>query len=141
MLHFCCNDHCQYRCDHTSVNCQSAFPDIQNLQKVILIHVPGKNHIIQPGSYDAKDHTDHPHIQIILRILPGTLCLRGDNHKTKKDCGSYDDPIICNFKSKDGNRLSDMFQMNSKMWKTNIIVHASCLQFYTLNRNTIISPS
>ena len=50
------NDDGQDAGDDAAVDGQPASPEVEDLKKVGLIHVPHEDHVIDPGSQDGKDH-------------------------------------------------------------------------------------
>ena len=57
----------QRAADDPAVNSQAAFPDVQDGQRILPVHIPLKGHVIQPGSDHARG--DHPQRQVVGQVL------------------------------------------------------------------------
>ena len=55
--------------DNASVNGKSAISNIQNTYGIILVIIPGEEHIVNPRSYYGKDNDINRYIPVIIRIL------------------------------------------------------------------------
>ena len=108
---------------HTAVDGQTAVADIENAEQIVLVHIPGKHHIVHPGADDGQHHGDHGQIQIHFRILARAFCLPLGQQHTADDADANDDAVIGNGKAADGYVFAHMLQVNSQMGKIDIPVH------------------
>src|SRR5699024_7280655 len=121
------NEKDQDRRRHTADNTKTSMPDIDDIQKIILVVIPGKNHIVGSRPDNSGDHHADQVIQINLRILSGPLRFSLCHKKPhQKACGN-DDPVKHNRKSPDGNVPSHMVQYDPEMGKSNIHIFHSAL--------------
>ena len=118
------SDYCR---DYSAVNGKSALPEIENIQQIVLVQIPGKNHEIKSGTDNPGNYAYNAHIKIVVRILPGPLCLGCRNQKTNQNSRSDNNPVIGHLKAKNTDRLSHVFQFNSKIGKADIIMHVFLL--------------
>jgi hypothetical protein len=125
-----------------------ATPDIEDLQQIILIGVPEKDHIVDARADDRKDHDPDGRIPVGIRILPRLFChVRSHDdagqHRCGKDAAIKGDGISANIKG-----LRHILQIDPEVRESNIhfthyIRHilSSPPGGQTLKRNRQTSPS
>ena len=65
---------CDIRRDHATVNRKPAASQLENVQKIILVVVPRKHHIIKPCTDHTEEDSPDRQIPVVVRILPCLLC-------------------------------------------------------------------
>ena len=118
------NQHCRH---HPADNTHSAMSGIYNLRRIILIIIPGKNHIIHPGTDNCRYHHPQQVIQIQFGILSCSLCFLLGNQQSGQKAGSNDDPIIHNLKISNGYCPANIGQHHPQMGKPYIRILHICL--------------
>ena len=104
----------------TAVNSQSAAPQIKDLQQVILIHIPHKDDIIDPGADYGQDQQVDPDVPDRVWIQTCLFGHMGGQQKAGQHGQGYHDPVHGDRKTADHNVLGDIFQINSQMRKSDI---------------------
>ena len=109
--------------DNCPVDRNASLSQIKNTEQVILIIIPGENHIISSRTDNGKYNRINYHICVGIRILPGPLCLPFRQVKPQQNGASHNNPVISNFKAKNRDRFSHMLQADTQMRKANHCIH------------------
>ena len=99
---------CNYCRDHTAEYRQSAFPEIQNVDQIVFVLIPGKDNIIRSRPDQCDRDRIECHIKILIRILVCFLRHPHGNAQTQNHSACDDHTVIGNLKATDADRLSDI---------------------------------
>ena len=110
----------QDACYDPSVDGKAASPDIEDLDGVILIHVPHEDHIVDPGAQDRKGQEPDRKVPDGIRIMARLFCDMGGQGQPQQHAGGNDDPVHGYIEAQDRYSLGNVPKINAKMRKGNI---------------------
>ena len=92
---------------------------VEYLQQIVLIHIPGKDHIVEPGpdnpEYDGKDGQ----VQVVLLVLACPFRLHHGHTDARQHADPDHNAVVGNIKTEHGHRLSHVFQMDADIGEFN----------------------
>lgn len=94
---------------------------MKDFQQVVLIAVPLKDHIVDPGANQPEKHAIDGEIPVILRILPGLFRYVGHYGDTGDHADGDNYPIQGNIKTKYREALRNIFEIQSQVGEGYII--------------------
>ena len=113
----------QNAADNPPVDCQTSLPQVEYINQTVPVAVERKRNVIDPRADDAEEHHIDEEIHVSVRILSGLLRPLLRDPKPDQHRGGDHDPVIGDRKIPDADVLSDMFQINTEIWKIDIIIH------------------
>ena len=111
------------RCDHSTVDRQTSLTQIKYLQQIVLVPVPCKHNIIDTCPDQGTDNRNDRQIEIIILFLTTAFCLAQSDEQTHHHRKCERQSIKSDLKTADMDALSNMTQVNVKIWEIDVHIH------------------
>ena len=119
------------RRDDSAVYRHTAAAQTKDTEQIVLVIIPGKDHIINPCPNYGKNHRPNRKIPIVILILPRLFCDLYCRQQTRYNPDADDETVKGNLKAEHAERPGHIFQIDSQIWECN---------FTNIHRHLISGP-